>query len=78
MILDEPLRTAVLVFAFACFAVFVAGLVYAMTQVVRAPNLESLAKAIWVLALVALPILGVVAWFVFDGLRQREKPGHIL
>lgn len=78
MIVDEPLQTAVLVFAFACFAVFLAGLIYALTQVVRAPDLESLAKVIWILVLVAIPVFGVVAWFVFDALRQREMSRHIL
>jgi hypothetical protein len=72
MIVAEPIQTVALVFGFACFAAFLAGVVYALTQIAKTPHLEPLAKAAWVLLLLAVPVLGVAAWFAFSRHRPRE------
>lgn len=72
MILSEPLQTGVIVVGFVAFAVFLAGLVYALTNVLRSRRLEPMVKAFWVVVLVAVPIAGIVAWYVFDVSRQRS------
>lgn len=79
MTLDSVGTTVVFIFGSLAIAVCLLGLVFAIRQVLRDENLSDLAKTIWVVLLIATPILGLVAWFIF-GLRRRpatlEPRGH--
>lgn len=48
------------------FAVFLLGIVFVVRQVLRDHQLGDLAKTVWIIVLIAAPILGLVAWFVFS------------
>lgn len=44
-------------------AVILALVVTALVQVARAPRLEPVVRAVWVLIILVAPVLGAVAWF---------------
>lgn len=46
----------------------------AIVQVLREPTLSGLGAALWLLVILALPVLGAVAWFV---LRPRSAAAQL-
>ncbi|MET4097907.1 hypothetical protein ABIB37_000144 [Agrococcus sp. UYP10] len=46
----------------------------AIVQVLREPTLSGLGAVLWLLVILALPVLGAVAWFV---LRPRRAAGQL-
>lgn len=53
----------------AAMAAILAGIVYAIVQVLRSPDLSDLAKTIWIIALIVTPVVGTIVWFAT---RDRE------
>ncbi|MFU8946595.1 PLDc N-terminal domain-containing protein [Mycetocola zhadangensis] len=58
---DIALAISIVGLAGACY---LAALVYAVMQIVRSPQLESTGRLLWVAALICLPLVATVAWFL--------------
>ena len=62
-------------FAWAAAVVaVVAGVIWMIVTVIRSP-LTGLAKALWIAVAIALPLVGVVAWFVLGRDARRSGAG---
>ena len=62
-------------FAWAAAVVaVVAGVIWMIVTVIRSP-LTRLAKALWIAVAIALPLVGVVAWFVLGRDARRSSVG---
>ena len=48
----------------AAGAAYLAAVAYAVVSVLRSPELEFLGRALWVAALVCVPLLAAIVWFV--------------
>jgi len=53
-------------------AVIVAFIVIAVIQVIREPGLPLLLRALWIIVLVAAPVLGTLIWFAFGQAINRR------
>lgn len=52
--------------------------VFGLIDVFRRPDLSGLAKALWVLAILYLPIIGMIVYFVARPMSELEGPGDYL
>jgi heme/copper-type cytochrome/quinol oxidase subunit 2 len=70
----DPVGTIIIaILGFLAFAVFLVGIAFAMWQVVRDQSIGNLVKTIWVIVLLAAPVLGLVTWFIFGFRRSAEN-----
>lgn len=53
------------------FAVYLGTIVVALLQISRVPGLHSWSRAAWILAIIAMPLVGALAWFAL-GSRTAE------
>lgn len=63
------------IFVFAGFAALVAiaaFVVVALVQIVRRPFVAPLLRLLWVVVVIAFPVLGTIAWFAFGDRTARE------
>ena len=58
----------------AAVAAVVAGVIWMIVTVIRSP-LTGLAKALWVAVAIALPLVGVIAWFILGRDARRSGAG---
>ena len=65
------LETCGLVALIAFFAAYFGTIVAALLQISRVPTLRPWSRAAWILAIVAMPLLGALAWFAI-GSRTPE------
>jgi len=66
MVLGDVGTWVVLGFGVMTCAVVVAGFIWILRNVLRDPELSLTAKTIWIVVLIGAPILGILAWFVFQ------------
>jgi hypothetical protein len=63
----------------AFFAVYLGTIVIALLQISRVPGLHSWSRAAWILAIVAMPLLGALAWFALGSRTpEAERAVHRL
>jgi hypothetical protein len=53
--------------AIAMFALWIVMVIYIFGDIIRSHDLSGWAKALWAIAIVVLPFLGVIAYLVFRG-----------
>lgn len=54
------------------YALTVALAIVSIVLVARARDFGSLDRTIWIVAIVVIPVLGPIAWFVFRAIRRRS------
>lgn len=62
----EPGTYVVVALGVVAGLVVIAGLVWIIRNVLRTDDLSNTAKTIWIIVLIAAPILGIIAWLVFQ------------
>ena len=57
--------------------VLVVLLVVSIWEILRSPGIGILAAAIWIVVVVAAPVVGVAAWFFFGRprMKKQQQPG---
>lgn len=51
---------------------WIATAVWGVYDVVRTPDMRRVDKAAWAVSVVAIPVLGLIAWLVFRVVRRRS------
>ena len=67
----EPAFVLPLLVGIIALAVVAAFVIVALAQIARATRLDEGARALWVLIVIAAPVLGALAWF-WIGSQQRS------
>ena len=60
------------VVGYGALALWVALLVIAVLTLVRAERLSVAGRVLWCLAIIALPLLGCLAWLMYYGLNRES------
>ena len=68
---SEVFAWVVIVVGFVALAAWLAFVVIAIIQVMRAVNIQYLFKVLWVAALIIFPVIGTIVWYLF-GYRTPE------
>ncbi|WP_167133261.1 PLDc N-terminal domain-containing protein [Paramicrobacterium chengjingii] len=62
----------------AAFGTYLAALAYAVAQVWGTPELTSVEKSVWAVAIIFFPMIGCIAWFAAGAHRFGLRLTHDL